>query len=124
MQVKDLMKQAYAIQEDMSLEEAAKFMSSKNIGCVVYVQGDKLLGILTERDILKNFGRKKLVSEVMAQKVLTVKPDDPIEIALEVMKENMIKRLPVIEDNKLLGIITLTSLAYQIPDLEGDFFFD
>ena len=124
MLVRDVMKQPFVIEKDMSLAEAARVMSSKEIGSLLFVSGKSLKGIITERDIIKNFGKGSKVSNVMSKKVITIEPDETVDAALEIMRKNKIKRLPAVEKGKLVGIITLTDVLGQFEDIGEDFFFD
>lgn len=123
MLVKELMRQPYVIEKDISLKEAARIMSAKNIGSLIFASKDKIKGIITERDMLKNFKKNSKVGSVMSKSVITAKPEDNVEDALEKMKQNKIKRLPVVEDDKLVGIVSLTDIAAHIEELEEAFFF-
>ena len=117
------MKQPFVIEKDMSLAEAARVMSSKEIGSLLFVSGKSLKGIITERDIIKNFGKGSKVSNVMSKKVITIEPDETVDAALEIMRKNKIKRLPAVEKGKLVGIITLTDVLGHFEDIGEDFFF-
>lgn len=125
MQVKDLMKQPYVADKDISLIEAAKIMSAKEIGCLIFVQNNKAKGIITDSDLLRNFGKNKRVSHVMSKNLISIGPDANIDEALKIMKENKIRRLPVVDEKKhLAGIISMTDIAANSEKLEGDFFFN
>ena len=125
MQVKELMKQPYVIEEDISLMDAAKIISSKGIGSLLYVSHGKAKGIITEGDLLRNFGKHKRVSQVMSKNIISVFSEETIEEALRLMKENKIKRLPVIDAKKrLVGIISMTDIAANIEKLDGEFIFN
>lgn len=125
MQVKELMKTPYVIDRDISLAETAKLMSDKGIGCLLFVFKGKAKGIISESDLLKNFGKHKLISQIMSKNIISIKPEETIEGALKVMKENKIKRLPVVDSKKqLVGIISMTDIAANIEKLEGEFFFN
>ncbi len=125
MLVKDLMKRVYTIDKDITLKEAAKIMSDKGYGCLVFVSGDKIRGIITERDLLKNFESGGVVSDVMTKKVITIGGENNIVDALGIMRKSNIKKLPVVDGkNKLIGIITLTDLAKISDDAGEGFFFD
>ena len=125
MKIKDLMHQAFVIDKDIPLGDAAEIMSDKEIGSLIYVQDGEISGIVTERDLLKNFDSKKKVSQVMSKDVVTVSLDTRAEEALDLMRDNKIKRLPVVDSNgKLLGIVTLTDLATHFEEIGEDFFFD
>jgi len=112
------------IDKDLTLSEAAKLMGSKNIGCLIFVSKDRIKGIITERDLLKNFSKNEKVSKVMAKDVITIEPGESIENAIDKMRTKKIKRLPVVENGKLVGIVTLTDIAANYEALEGSFFFE
>jgi CBS domain-containing protein len=119
------MNKAIAIDHDVSIKEAAKIMSDKNIGSLVIVNGEKIKGIITERDILHNItdvGKK--VSSVMDDEVVTIEHDKTIDEAAILMTKNRIRRLPVVEDGRLVGIITSTDLIAHAEDLGEEFLFD
>jgi CBS domain-containing protein len=123
MKVRDLMKQPYVVDRNMTLSEAAKIMSSKELGSVVVVSGKKINGILTERDILRNFNKKQKISKVMKKEIVTTGPEQDIDVAYNIMKKHGVKRLPVLENGKLIGMIKLVDLAGHVED-GGDFFFN
>lgn len=124
MQIKEIMNKAIAVDHDISIKEAAKIMSDKGIGSLVVVKSGKILGIVTEKDIVDNVSRlDKKISSVMARNVETIEADEEIDNAARLMKENKIKRLPVMDDGKLAGIITVTDLIANSNDLNEDFFF-
>jgi CBS domain-containing protein len=125
MLIKDVMRQPYVIESDIGLDQAAKIMSDKKIGCLIMVKGSKIRGIITERDLLKNFSKHDKISKVMSQSVITIEPKQTLQEAYELMKENSIKRIPVINDQRdIIGIITLTDLAAHMDEFDESFFFN
>lgn len=119
------MRQPYVIESDIGLEQAAKIMSDKKIGCLIMVKGSKIRGIITERDLLKNFSKHDKISKIMSQSVITIEPQQTLQEAYELMKENSIKRIPVINDQRdIIGIITLTDLAAHMDEFDESFFFN
>ena len=122
--VEDLMKHPYVIDKDISLREAAKIMSSKGIGSLLFISGNEIKGIITERDLLKNFNKNVQVKKVMVKDVRTIESNRGIEEALGVMRENGIKRLPVVENKKVVGIITLIDIAIHLDEIDEEFFFN
>lgn len=125
MHIKDLMKTPFVIDRDLELAETAKLMSDKGIGCLLLVQKGKLKGLISESDLLKNFGKRKMVSQIMSKNIISIGPEETIEGALKLMKENKIKRLPVVDSRKqLVGIISMTDIAANVEKLEGEFFFN
>ena len=125
MQVKDIMRDPYIIDKDIALIDAAKIMSSKSIHSMLFVEKSKAKGIITESDLLKNFGKHKRISQIMSKNIITISPDKTVEEALQLMKENKVKQLPIIDAKKqLVGTISMTDIAANVDKLEGDFFFN
>lgn len=119
------MNKAFAIEEKTTLKEAAKVMSDKNIGGLIVMKGDKIVGIIAESDILKNVSSLgKRVSEVMNKKVIVIGKSDSLEDATEIMAQNKIKRLPVMNKEELVGIVTVTDILAHSEAIDDDFFFD
>jgi len=116
--VGDLMtKNVVTIDKDASVELAARTMNLKRIGCLVTVDEDGVVGILTERDMLarvvetcKN-PRTTKVSEVMSRSIVFGNPSMQLVEATRLMFQNRIKKLPILEDNQLVGLVTLTDVA-------------
>jgi len=124
MLVKELMKTPYVIDKDINLGEAAKIMSQKGIGSLIFVIKGKTKGLITRGDLLKHFGEKKKISQIMPKNVLTINGEETIDDALRIMRENKIKRLPVVDEKKnLVGIISMIDIASNSDKLDGEFFF-
>ncbi len=116
MKVSEIMsKKIEIIHEKESVETAAKLMVDEHIGALIILdKNEKLEGMITERDILKLIAAKKSVKcevkSVMTRKLITISPDAILEEAADLMKEYKIKKLPVVETESLVGIITATDL--------------
>ena len=102
--------------------KAAQLMAERNVGAILVVENNKLLGIFTERDVVFRVVAKGLdatatsIREVMTPDPKTAHPDDPFEYALVVMHEGGFRHLPVIEDGKPVGIVS--SRSAMDPELE------
>ena len=119
------MNKAIVIEHDVSVREAAKIMSNRNIGSLIVLENNKIVGIITERDIMKNascLGKK--ISSVMSKNVVTVDHNESLENASLIMTERKIKRLPVVDNGKLVGIITATDIIANSDLLNEDFLLD
>ena len=96
-----------------SILQAVRVLVDHNIGGVVVVEGGEVIGILTERDILRLVASKPdelqalEVGQVMTRNVIKLAPDDDLAHVMEVMTENRIRHLPVIEEGRLAGIVTI-----------------
>ena len=98
------------------IKDAAKLMEEKNIGCIIVNQQNLPVGILTERDFVRRIAAKEKsltssLDEVMSSPLISIGPDETVWEAAESMKVNNIHKLPVIEDSKVIGIITTTDLV-------------
>ncbi|MGW0815690.1 CBS domain-containing protein [Streptomyces viridiviolaceus] len=106
-----------AVRPDASLVEAAQLMRTQNIGDVVVADGQDVVGVLTDRDITVRAvadGTDPLavsVDAVCTHDPLVVAPDDPVSAAVLLMRENAVRRLPVVEHGLPVGIVTLGDLA-------------
>jgi len=123
MLVKDVMKrEVIAINPDISIREASKVMSQHNIGSLLVLDDEKLVGILTERDVLNLVARGEnldevKVKDVMSRDVITIESDKKIEDAVDLMLKHKIKKLPVMESGKIVGIITTSDIIVAEPKL-------
>jgi len=125
MKVSEIMNKAYVADGSISMKEAAKIMSEKNVGCLIVMKGDKILGIVTERDVIKNIGQLgSKISSVMTKSVITVDASDNIDNAAVVLAKNRIKKLPVLKKGKLAGIITATDIIAHSEDINEEFFIE
>jgi len=106
---------------DKTIAAVAKLMRDEDIGEVIVTDGDRLLGIVTDRDIVVRAIAdgldpvRETVDAVFSGDVNTVSADTPIEEAVRVMRERAVRRLPVMEGERLVGVVTLGDLA-----IEGD----
>jgi len=118
MKIEKLMvKDVISLPLDASAYDAVKLMNKKRIGCLVVLYNNEIVGILTERDLLKRVLEKCKnpketgVSEIMTRHVIVGKPDMQLVEATRLMFENKVKKLPVVEGKRLVGIVTLTDIA-------------
>ena len=122
LKVKDVMvTDLVTVKADISVKKAVKVMNDFEIGCLIVVEA---VGIITERDILKRIvveGRdpeKTLVGEVMSKPLIVTSPETSLEEAIESMFKHKIKKLPVVEGGKLVGLVTFTDIARIQPVME------
>lgn len=119
MKVKDCMcDQVAYVNPNCSVEDCAKLMCNNHIGCIPVCDGSKqIVGLVTDRDILlRTVGcgkdiKNTPVSDIMTCKVCCCAPDIDVCEAEKIMSENQIRRIPVVDNNKVIGILTLGDLA-------------
>jgi len=112
-----------SIVADDSVLTAARLMNNRGIGCVVVLEDDELVGIFTERDILRRLVAERrdpattTIREVMTAPVITCRPEAKIEECAALITERRIRHIPVIDDDGLCGMITSGDiLAHQVGE--------
>ena len=124
MKVSEIMNKAVIITSDMTLKRAAEIMSSRSIGCLTFLKDKKIKGILTERDILKNISNpESKVSSIMTKKVIVMHADEDLEEVISIMADHKIKKVLIVEEDKLVGIVTSTDIIVHSDLLHEDMFF-
>lgn len=109
-------KPVITIDKDGFVHEVAKIMTEKGIGCIVVTDKDAPVGMVTERDILQRVVAKGLdaskvkMKDIMTKPLVTINGSIPIINAIRVMEKNKVRRLPVVEKGKLIGIVTQRDL--------------
>ena len=117
--------QVWSIAPEAKVFDAIKFMAEKNIGALPVISGGKLLGIFTERDYTRKIAlagkssRETAVFEVISEQCITVTPHDSVEDCMRLMTENRVRHLPVLEGNKLVGIISIGDLVNWIISVQN-----
>ncbi len=102
--------------------DVAKLMNKDHVGSIIVVNDDKRPdGIITEKDLVRRVvakekdPKKTFVKEIMSKPLKAVRPDSPIEDAVKEMKDNKVKRLAVIQDEKLVGIVSEGDITKILP---------
>jgi signal-transduction protein with cAMP-binding, CBS, and nucleotidyltransferase domain len=109
-------KNVLTAEKSTSLQDAALEMNRLNVGCVIVTDNSKPVGIVTERDFVTKVaaeGRPLFteIKEVMSSPLITISPEETIWEASEMMKENLIHKLPVKENEQIVGVITTTDIV-------------
>lgn len=116
----------FSVCSTITVYEALKVMSEKNIGAILVIDGEILKGILSERDyarkiVLKEKSSKKtFVHEIMVEKVITVNPSDKLDHCMDLMNTKKVRHLPVTENEKIIGIISIGDVVQSIMDIQND----
>ena len=110
----------HTITPEASVFDAIKLMADKNIGALLVMEAEEVAGIITERDyarkivLMSRSSKQTPVREIMTSAVLYVRPDQTSEECMVLMTENRLRHLPVIDDGRLLGIISIGDLVKDI----------
>ena len=119
-------KEVYSVLPSITVYEALVSMSEKNIGAILVVEDNVLKGILSERDYARKIAlkakssKKTFVHEIMANNVITVKPSDNLDYCMELMYTKKIRHLPVLENENIIGIISIGDVVKSIIDLQKE----
>ena len=119
-----MVKDVITVEPRQSVKKAAELMKKNEIGSLIVVEDEKPIGIVTERDmvnrvlILDRDPHKMKVQDIMTGSLVSGKPDMEIMQAARLMFKRGIKKLPVIDRGRLIGIVTLTDLVYSQEVLE------
>jgi CBS domain-containing protein len=124
-QIKDVMtSNPTTCEPQASVVDAAKVMAQEDVGSIPIVEGDRLAGVVTDRDIVIRVvaegrdAQSTTVGDIASRDLVTVAPDDDLDRALKLMAEKQVRRLPIVEGAKLVGIVAQRDIALQGADRE------
>lgn len=112
--------EVWSVGPDASVFEAIGLMADKGVGALVVLEGEKLVGIISERDyarkvvLMERESKETTVAEIMTKDVLYARPDHTVEECLALMTEKRIRHLPVLDGDNLLGIISIGDLVKSV----------
>jgi CBS domain-containing protein len=111
---------AYTVTPESTVFDALRLMAQKNIGAVVVVENENVVGILSERDYARKVvlqgktSRDTPVSEIMTEKVLYVLPEHTTDECMALMTDKRIRHLPVLDEGKLVGVVSIGDIVNTI----------
>ena len=112
----------YAVTPEDSVYDALTLMAARNIGAVLVVSGAELKGILSERDYARRvvlhgkMSKETLVGEIMTTNVISVEPGWTADQCMALMTEKHVRHLPVLEDGRLIGVISIGDVVRAVVD--------
>ena len=119
-------KEVYSILSTNTVYEALTVMSEKNIGAILIIENAVLKGVLSERDYARKIvlkaksSKKAFVHEIMETDVVTVSPSDNLEYCMELMSTKRVRHLPVLENEIVIGIISISDVVKAIIEMQKD----
>ena len=119
-------KEVYSILSTNTVYEALTVMSEKNIGAILIIEDTLLKGVLSERDYARKIvlkaksSKKAFVHEIMETDVVTVSPSDNLEYCMELMSKKRVRHLPVLENEIVIGIISISDVVKAIIEMQKD----
>lgn len=120
--------QIFSVAESATLKEAAELLDNRRVGAMVILsEAGAVIGVLSERDIVRNIARtgaealKCTVGEVMTRQVVTARPRDTIESAMDRMTDRRIRHLPVVDGGRLVGVVSIGDLVkWRIAEADAE----
>jgi CBS domain-containing protein len=112
--------EVYSIRADQTVFEAIAEMDALHVGGLIVKDGNRVVGIITERDYLRKVilkgrsSKETAVDVIMTRKLVSVSPDDTVEDAMKLMTEERCRHLPVFKDGELVGIVSIGDLVKAI----------
>jgi len=112
--------EVYTVEPDASVYDALGLMAAKEIGALLVVDGDKPVGLISERDyarkvILKGHSSRELrVRDIMTHRVICTRPEETLEECMAVMTDKRIRHLPVLANGKVVGLVSIGDLVKAI----------
>ena len=107
----------WSIAPEATVFEAIKLMADKNIGSLLVLSGDRLVGVFTERDYTRKIAlqgkrsKETQVREILSGKIVSVTPHQTVEECMRLMTENRVRHLPVLESEKVVGVVSIGDLV-------------
>lgn len=105
--------------EDATMEDVARLMRDRDIGDILVTSGDRLIGIVTDRDmVIRGLAEGRSpsdtpVGEIASRDLQWVGPDDAVDHAVKIMRDQALRRIPVVEDGRPVGIVSIGDLAVE-----------
>ena len=116
--------EVFTIAPEATVFEALKLMAEHNIGALLVMNGEEINGIVSERDCIRKVdvtgknARDTRISEIMTSDVITVDASQPLEECMSLMIEKNIRHLPVCEDKKLLGLVSVRDVLREVIEVQ------
>lgn len=110
----------YTITPAALVFDAVKLMAEKNVGALIVIEGEKIVGLITERDYVRKIvlmarsSKETPVRDIMTSQVMYVRPDQTSEECMALMTENRLRHLPVMDKGKLAGVVSIGDLVKDV----------
>ncbi len=124
-QIRDVMSGRPATCEPQTtVVEAARLMASQDVGPIPVVEGERLIGLVTDRDLVVRVlaeardPQSTTIGDIASTDLVTVSPDDSLDQALQLLASHQVRRLPVVEGERLVGVVAQADIARHAEEVE------
>ena len=110
----------WTVSSDSTVYDALQEMADKNVGALLVIEDDQLVGVFSERDYARKVilhgkaSKDTLVKEIMSTEMFWVRPDQTVAICMELMTNNRIRHLPVLDEGRLVGVISIGDVVKAV----------
>ena len=118
-------REIFSVTPDTCVDDAVKMMDEKNVGALLVMKGSKLVGMLSERDYARKVmlrGKKSAetkVADIMSSNLTVTHPNEGVEECLRVMTDKRIRHLPVLDNDKVIGVISIGDLVKHVINCQS-----
>ena len=118
-------REIHSVSADATVYDAVALMAEKNVGALLVIENDQLVGILSERDYTRKVmlrgkrSRETTVREIMSSQLTTVDPKQPVDDCLRFMTEKRIRHLPVVKEGEIYGVISIGDLVKHVISVQN-----
>lgn len=115
-------RKVFSVLPNVTISEAVAEMNRQRVGCMLVIEEDRLVGVFTERDVLRRVvgagvdPMRSLVAEVMTSSVITISPDATVEEAMVIFTEKRCRHLPVVDHGRLVGTVSIGDITRWMAD--------
>lgn len=116
----------YSVTPETTVYESLEKMSAHDVGSMLVMEGDKLMGIFTERDYMKKIilqnkaSKTTMIKEIMTTNPVCITPSDSVDNAMSIMTKQHCRHLPIIEETKIIGVVSIGDLVKKkISDMDA-----
>jgi len=123
MKIRDIMTKPEVIGPEATIKDAAEIMDRLQIGSLIVVSDSRVIGIITDGDLVKRFipldkpSSQVKVKDIMSKKLIMLEPEESVEYAANLMAEKNISHMPILQKGKLIGILTASRILKHAPEI-------